>query len=486
MRLQIILFTLMSCVALSWSQVDLVKEQAELNSARADLEDARKQRDQVVAQRWQDRQKHNQEREKNNEVLRDLKEKVDVLATERARLFDELRAVRGDVAQAKNITEQARNEFLLLSAQHDRLDVLSRQIDLGIPFAVPERLQNLNKLRKRMDLSRDNPGLIAGELLRETLAQLRFTRQVEWDEGDLYFPGAETVRGQRLRLGSVGAVQFEPTQGRAALMLATAGDKGRIFAWQDKLSENYQTLIGKAFHEIKDSSVVYLPVDVLLSTFLSDEMASQEELTPQMQLQRFMKDGGILMYPIALLFVLALIFTVERMLYVSAKGVRFKGQMRKVQALLEQGDVADAQQYAAKMKGLIGQVAKIVTANAHTSREFTEQRLEELFTRAVPRLEKRLNVIAIFGSSAPLLGLLGTVMGMIQLFEVITLYGTSDPKLLAGGISVALITTQAGLIVAIPVQLLHTWVANRVEALVVRMESFALRLLNTIWVHQDD
>ena len=470
----------------SWSQVDLVKEQAELNSARADLEEMRKKRDQILAQRWQDRQKHNQAREKNNEVLRDLKEKVDALATERARLFDELRAVREDVAQAKAETEQARNEFLLLSAQHDRLDVLSRQIDLGIAFAVPERLQSINKLRKRMDLSRDNPALIARELLNETMQQLEFTRQIRWEEGDLYFPGAESLRGQRLRLGAVGAVQFAPDQQRSALMLATAGDKGRVFAWKDKLSENYHQAIAQAFHELKDSNMVVLPADILLSTFLSDEMASQEELNWQQRLRKIFNDGGILMYPIAALFILALLFTLERIVFVTIRGIHSKKQMNKLVLLLENGEYDEAQSSALKMRGLIGKVARSVVENTGKTREYSENKLEELFTQEVPRLEKRLNVIAIFGSSAPLLGLLGTVMGMIQLFDVITLYGTSDPKLLAGGISVALITTQAGLIVAIPVQLLHTWVANRVEALIVRMESYALRLLNTVWITKND
>ena len=85
-------------------------------------------------------------------------------------------------------------------------------------------------------------------------------------------------------------------------------------------------------------------------------------------------------------------------------------------------------------------------------------------------------------TTAPLLGLLGTVMGMIQLFQVITMHGTSDPKLLAGGISVALVTTEAGLIVAIPLQLLHTFLANRVDGIRARMEKAGLAILNSRWI----
>jgi biopolymer transport protein ExbB len=72
-------------------------------------------------------------------------------------------------------------------------------------------------------------------------------------------------------------------------------------------------------------------------------------------------------------------------------------------------------------------------------------------------------------------------MGMIQLFDVITLYGTADPKLLAGGISLALITTEAGLIVAIPVHLLHNWLEGKSTKLLAKMDTVALELLNSAY-----
>jgi len=74
---------------------------------------------------------------------------------------------------------------------------------------------------------------------------------------------------------------------------------------------------------------------------------------------------------------------------------------------------------------------------------------------------------------------------MIQLFEVITMHGTSDPKLLAGGISIALITTQAGLMVAIPLQLLHTFLSNLADRLISKMEKTGLSVLNALWVDGD-
>jgi biopolymer transport protein ExbB len=109
-----------------------------------------------------------------------------------------------------------------------------------------------------------------------------------------------------------------------------------------------------------------------------------------------------------------------------------------------------------------------------------------LFAGEVPKLEMGLSWISVFAATAPLLGLLGTVMGMIELFNVITMHGTSDPKLLAGGISIALVTTEAGLIVAIPLQLLHTLLVNIADSVRTRMEKTGLAVLNAIWIKEKD
>jgi biopolymer transport protein ExbB len=87
----------------------------------------------------------------------------------------------------------------------------------------------------------------------------------------------------------------------------------------------------------------------------------------------------------------------------------------------------------------------------------------------------------VIAGAAPLLGLLGTVTGMISLFEVITHYGTGDPKILAGGISEALITTQTGLATAIPILLIHNWLRNQSLHIQSEMEKHAIRILNRLW-----
>ena len=127
-------------------------------------------------------------------------------------------------------------------------------------------------------------------------------------------------------------------------------------------------------------------------------------------------------------------------------------------------------------KRLRGLFAGIVERSA--DRGQAEDAVEEVLARENPKFERHLSTISTLGGAAPLLGLLGTVLGMIQLFDVITRYGTSDPKLLAGGIAVALVTTQMGLMVAIPVMLLHNALANRADLLSARTEEAAIAALN--------
>ena len=116
-------------------------------------------------------------------------------------------------------------------------------------------------------------------------------------------------------------------------------------------------------------------------------------------------------------------------------------------------------------------------------RETQESVLQEAILNQLPRVERGMAVLAVLGAIAPLLGLLGTVTGMIETFRVITLYGTGDPKLMSGGISEALVTTELGLAVAIPIMLCHTFLSRRVSHIVGDMEEKAVQLCNIFGRH---
>ena len=114
------------------------------------------------------------------------------------------------------------------------------------------------------------------------------------------------------------------------------------------------------------------------------------------------------------------------------------------------------------------------------NREDMENALQEAILREIPPLEKFLSTLGMLAAIAPLLGLLGTVTGMINTFHVITFYGTSDPRMMSGGISEALVTTMLGLSVAIPIMLCHTILSRKVETMISTMEEKAVAFVNAV------
>ena len=474
-------------VAQQPSDIDAVKKRAELNSAKADLEEARKKRDMAVAARWKDRETANQEREMFNEKYQESKEKVDALMSERARLFEDVRVAREDLAQVKLQAEKARAEFLSLAAGPERLETLSKFQEQGVQFKVAERVEIQNKVKKEMSLYRDDPLRIAKGVLDAARAELDFTREMNVEKAELVF-GTAVAQGDRMRLGGLFAMQMANAVDinglhPAALMLPVAGEKKRVYNWQENLTPDTKKDVAKVFANVNDSAFVMVPVDVLLSTELSSELANHQETTWKDKLRQFFKDGGIIMYPIVALFAIGLLIALWRFVWLMVRG--FGGiANRRVLKALKAGDIDTARSLAAKTHGEVGKVLRTVLSKNYAGREGAEKALEELFSADVPKLESGLTWISVIAATAPLLGLLGTVMGMIELFDVITMHGTSDPKLLAGGISIALVTTEAGLIVAIPLQLLHTFLVNRADAVRSRMESAGLAVLNALWIKE--
>ena len=469
------------------ADVDAVKQRAALNSAKADLEEARKKRDMAVAARWKDRETANQERELFNEKYNESKEKVDALMSERARLFEDVRVAREDLAQVKLQAEKARAEYLSLAAGPERLETLAKFSEQGIPFKIAERVEVQNKVKKEMGLYRDDPVRIAKSVLNAAKNELEFTREIQVENAELVF-GNAVAQGGRMRLGGLYAMQMANAVDinglhPAALMLPVAGEKKRVFSWQENLTPDTKSQISKAFVESKDSAYVMVPVDVLLSTELSSEMANHQETTWKDDLREFFKNGGLLMYPLSVLLALGLLIALWRFIWIACKAFGRIAAHRVIKAL-KAGDIEAARKLVVKTHGEVGKVLKTVLTKNYKDRESAERALEELFSAEVPKLDFGLNWISVFAAVAPLLGLLGTVMGMIELFDVITMHGTSDPKLLAGGISIALVTTETGLIVAIPLQLIHTFLVNRSEALRGRMEKAGLAVLNALWIKE--
>ncbi len=174
------------------------------------------------------------------------------------------------------------------------------------------------------------------------------------------------------------------------------------------------------------------------------------------------QQGGVVGYIILALAIIGVILSMVRMVILQSEGERIKKQMND--------DVANGD-------NALGRVMQTYQANKDADTETLELHLGEAISAEIPRLSRGINWIKIISVVAPLLGLLGTVTGMIATFQSIQLFGTGDPKLMAGGISQALITTVLGLVAAIPCVFLHTMTNNKSRGLIQILQERATGIL---------
>lgn len=189
------------------------------------------------------------------------------------------------------------------------------------------------------------------------------------------------------------------------------------------------------------------------------------------------KAGGWVMWPILACSVLAMAIVCERLWSLRAKRIIPPHLVAQVWELYRKDRLDSTRLRQLQTSSPLGAVLAAGLANHHYGREVMKEAIEDAGRQMTHELERFLNSLGTVASIAPLLGLLGTVLGMIKVFSAITAAGVGEPKVLAGGIAEALITTAAGLSVAIPALIFHRYFQARVDALVLRMENEALRFI---------
>jgi biopolymer transport protein ExbB/TolQ len=198
---------------------------------------------------------------------------------------------------------------------------------------------------------------------------------------------------------------------------------------------------------------------------------------------KFFQEGGLFMYPIAIVLALGLAIAVERWLYLTLTTAKNKALWNAVTPYLKAGNLAGAVQVTGKSRAAIGQIMTYGLNRVRSARrrEDVEQAMEESLMEVMPRLEKRTHYLATFANIATLLGLLGTIVGLISAF---TAGATANPAekadLLSASISVAMNTTAFGLIVAIPLLLVHTLLQTKTTEIIDSLEMASVKFLNTI------
>ncbi len=293
--------------------------------------------------------------------------------------------------------------------------------------------------------------------------------EVSLDEGTFVGRDGEPQTGRIYHLGKFTTIyQTAEEEG----FLTWSPDGRRLFALGELPPRRVARSIGNYLSGESD----HVPLDM-------SGGAALRQLTQGASLGDQLRAGGPIVYPILLIAFAAIFLIIYKVVYLHRLHGNTDRIMGEVTENAARGNWQACEEIVDRHKGQQWPVVRVLKAGLgarNESRETLESVLQESILRELPGVQRGIAILAVLGAVAPLMGLLGTVTGMIDTFRIITLFGTSDPKLMSGGISEALVTTELGLVVAIPIMLFHTLLSRRSDHLIGDMEEKAVQLTNII------
>lgn len=285
---------------------------------------------------------------------------------------------------------------------------------------------------------------------------------IQSEKGKFYLPDGTIAKGEIVKVGNVAAYGVSD---KAAGALAPAGE-GNYKLWN-------------ALGSSDDAKALYagemLPqIDI----FTYENMEKEVEYKKEKTIDDILKGGGVIGYIILALGAFGLFLLVIRVFILFWSGSNVKKISKIVAKKVEAGEGDEAYDAIKKYNGSAARVIKSTLRNIKRDREHIEDIVMENILNESGHIDKFGGFVMVIAAVAPLLGLLGTVTGMIATFDMITEFGTGDPKMLSGGISEALITTMFGLIVAIPLLMLGNLMSGWAQGIKDSMEQSALHIVN--------
>lgn len=424
---------------LAEAKAELAREKARIAAERAALE---AERDGLVEQRdaLSDRRVDLRVALEAQRSAADL----GALETQRTSLRAELDRIEADTAEVRRIrADVARRLRDFVDAMPGR----DRKAPVAADAAAPELLDAMRGILAR------GRGVSLG---RETIVD----------------PDGKPIDAEVLRIGQIGWAYR--TNGRVALSMKGPGsdDEGR---WVEALEPADAAALSAAFDTVAAGGATTAVVPIDPTQQLRSEARTRRETFFDV-----VKAGGPVMVPLAGVALLALLLVLARIGWFLIEGRGAARLAERAIRLAESGDHEQAITACSNARGPTARALAACLASRDAGVEAREDAIQEQILHDMPRVERFLSTIGILAAVAPLLGLLGTVTGMILTFEMIATFGSGDPRMMAGGISQALITTAAGLIIAIPILLAHAFLSARADRLIADTERFSATMLNVL------
>ena len=288
------------------------------------------------------------------------------------------------------------------------------------------------------------------------------------ENGKFYLANGSKVEGEIVKVGNISAYGISTNVSGA---LAPAGN-GAYKVWNSMDASSD----AKAFYDKK-----MLPT---LNMFVYENMEKEVEYKKEKTIEDTIKAGGVIGYIILGLGLFGLLLLVFRVIFLTKSGSDVDKITDIVIEKLKNSKPEEALEAVKEFNGSTARVIKATLRNINRGREHIEDIVMENILNESSQIDRFGNFVLVIAAVAPLLGLLGTVTGMIATFDIITEHGTGDPKLLSGGISEALVTTMLGLVVAIPLLLLGNLLSGWAQNIKDSMEQHALHIVNIFEIHK--
>jgi biopolymer transport protein ExbB len=396
-----------------------------------------------------------QERELDAE-LSGLEQNVAALETRHERLTErwereqlQYKEISGNIRLAARDLKALLEQSPLTALRPDRIDVAERVLGQGY-------FPDINDVKG---------------MAYALFTEIEMTGQVGMREGMFVGRDGEEQTGDIMTIGPFTALYRTSEGGEVGFLTHTPAEQ-RLFALS-ALPPNRMAGLIRGYMNGESATV---PVDI-------SGGAALRQITQQVGFWEHLAQGGPIIFPIIAIGLVAVALIIYKFQFLQKVHGNTDRVMGEVTGLAARGDWEGAEavvrRYEHRKMPVVEVIADGLSARDE-DRETLESVMQEAILREMPRVERGLSVLAVFGAVAPLLGLLGTVTGMIETFRVITLYGTGDPRLMSAGISEALVTTELGLAVAIPIMLFHTFLSRRANAIIGEMEEKAVHLSNVI------
>lgn len=415
-------------------------------------------------------------------------------AESRARILQDRSALTKAIAELEAANQKLEQQVDALKQESQDLD----QREQALSKSLSQTDSMINELVGVIRINaKDVDGLITQNL--QTAFEENPTLFLETISQNQRFPGMDDVRalaeGLRDQIAATGEVVF-----RKALIVDRAGQEvnadvlllGPFTAAYRIGSEvgfcNYSATGRKlyALSRLPDSRMQkqlrrYLtgksdavPMDVSRGGAL-------RQLTHELKLWEQVPKGGPIVWPILILLAVGILIIIERVIFLLHRKLDADTLVQSIEAHTADNDWSACEKACDNHPSIpVARVLRSGLECCQMQREEMENSLQEAILKEIPPMERFLSTLGMLAAIAPLLGLLGTVTGMIDTFHVITLHGTGDPRLMSGGISEALVTTMLGLTVAIPLMLSQTLLSRAVDKKIGEMEEKAVALVNII------